>query len=587
MDTAIQKRVQEWLTPDFDEATRKEIQALVEKNDDKELTDRFYMELEFGTAGLRGTLGAGTNRMNIYVVRKATQGLANYIIKKGGQKKGVLVGRDSRIMSDRFAEETVSVLVANGIKVYFFDDIHPTPTVSFGVRYLKAISGVMITASHNPKEYNGYKVIWEDGAQITPPYDEEIIEEVRNVTTLSQVKWVSYAEAAKSKLFSIVDKKVDPAYLDKVRSLSLNPKVPAASDAKICYTALHGTGYRLIPESLQKYGFKNVLLIEEQMKPDGNFPTAAYPNPEETAAMAMGVQFAKDKDADAVIASDPDADRVGLVLKKGPGEFALLNGNQIAILLTYYICSQLSIQKKMPKKARLVKTIVTTDTLVSIAKAFGVEVAEVLTGFKWIGLKINEFEKTGENYVFGGEESHGYLAGTFVRDKDAVIAASIIAELVAYYKSQGTTAYKVLEEVYIKYGYYRETQKSITMKGLDGAEQIKSLMDKLRKNPPSTIGKYDVQVVEDIESGDILDKKTGKVTGKLTLPASNVIIMRLNDSAKIVARPSGTEPKIKFYFTTYGKTQSDSEKLVSLINRVDTDHEALKAEFSKQMGFQS
>lgn len=585
MDQAIGKKIGEWLSADYDETTRNEIQALVDKKNEKELIDRFYTELEFGTAGLRGTLGAGSNRMNIYNVRKATQGLANYIIKKGGQDRGVLIGRDSRIMSDMFAEQTAAVLIANGIKVFFFNDIHPTPTVSFGLQLLGCISGVMITASHNPKEYNGYKVLWEDGAQITPPYDEEIIAEVRNITSLKQVKAVSFAEVKASPLFHIADDRVDRIYLDKVKTLSIHPEVIEHSGVKICYSPLFGTGYKLVPASLRNYGFKDILIVEEQAMPDGNFPTAPFPNPEEKETMEIGMRFAKQHKADVFFATDPDADRFGAMLKKDDGDFILLNGNQIATLFAYYLSSELRNTGKLPKDPRMISTIVTTGLLVDIADSFGVRSDLVLTGFKWIGNKMNEYDKKGGDFVFGCEESHGYLAGTFVRDKDAVIGASLFAELVAYYKSVGTSAYKVLREIYKKYGYYKESQKSVTMKGQDGAAQIKALMEKLRKDPPKKVGNYTVLQKIDLKNGEVFDVKSGQPAGKWDLPSSNVIIFKLSDNAKIVGRPSGTEPKIKFYFTTYGKAEG-VETLDDCIAKVDKEHQELKATFLKEMGLE-
>ncbi len=586
MEPLIQKRISEWLSPEYDESARNEIQALIDKKDEKELTDRFYTELEFGTAGLRGTLGAGSNRMNIYVVRKATQGLANYIIKKGYSGRGVLIGRDSRIMSDEFARETVSVMIANNIKVYYFKDIHPTPTVSFGTRFLNAAAGVMITASHNPKEYNGYKVMWDDGAQITPPFDEEIIAEVRGIISLGQVKHIPFSEAEKSSLFQIVDTIADAAYLEKVKSLSLHPEIIPGCGVKICYSPLYGTGYRLVPESLRNFGFKNIQIVEEQARPDGNFPTAPYPNPEEPAAMELGMKTAKASGADVFIATDPDADRLGVMLKKENNDYVLLNGNQIAILLGYYIMSQLKETNKMPPKPKLIKTIVTTDTLSSIARAFGVEVDEVLTGFKWIGAKLKEYEKSGYNYVFGGEESHGYSAGTFVRDKDAVISASLFAELTAYYCTKGTSAYRVLEDIYAKYGFYRESQKSVTMKGQDGAAQIKALMQKLRNEAPKKIGAYDVLEMTDLKYGKVCDIVNNRVLPKCEYPSSDVIILKLSDNAKIISRPSGTEPKIKFYFTTYGMLSGTGDKVDDLIKRVDAAHQELKDSFMKSLNLE-
>ncbi len=594
MDPNIQARIQEWLTPDYDQATRGEIQALLDRGNEKEITDRFYTELEFGTAGLRGTLGAGTNRMNIYVVRKATQGLANAIIRKGAQDRGVLLGRDSRIMSDEFAREAASVLVANGIRVYFFRDIHPVPAVSFGVRHLRCVAGVMITASHNPREYNGYKVLWEDGAQITPPVDAEIIGEVRQITSLKQVKTVPFEDASRSPLFAFADDLVDGAYLDRVKNLSIHPEAIRKSGVTICYSPLHGTGYKLVPASLMNFGFQKVLIVEEQAKPDGNFPTAAYPNPEEQDAMAVGMKFARQQNADVFFATDPDADRFGAMLKKDDGDFVLLNGNQIATLFAYYISSELRATGKMPSDPRMITTIVTTDLLLDIARSFEVRADQVLTGFKWIGHKMNEYDRTGGHFVFGCEESHGYLAGTFVRDKDAVIGASLFAELVAFYKSSGTSAWNVLQDIYRRYGYYRESQKSVTMKGRDGAAEIQALMEKLRNEPPQKIGGYDVLQKIDLKTGEVFDLKDGKpagqpagsAAGRWDLPPSNVIILKLSGNAKIVARPSGTEPKIKFYFTTYGKI-AGKEPLDGLTARVDREHEELKTAFLRDTGLPS
>jgi phosphoglucomutase len=585
MDRNIQDKIGEWLSADYDQATRDEIQSLVDKKNEKELVDRFYMELEFGTAGLRGTLGAGSNRMNIYVVRKATQGLANYIIRNNGQSRGVLIGRDSRIMSDVFAQETAAVMIANGIKVYFYSDIHPVPTVSFGLQHLKCIAGVMITASHNPKEYNGYKVLWEDGAQITPPHDGEIIAEVRKIQSLKQVKVIPFTDAEKSPLFSIADDKVDGAYLGKVKSLSIHPEAIAGSGVKICYSPLFGTGYKIVPASLKNFGFMDIVIVEEQAVPNGNFPTAPYPNPEEKDTMEVGMKVAKHHKADVFFATDPDADRFGAMLKKEDGEFVLLNGNQIATLFAYYISSELRNTGKLPKDPRMVTTIVTTGLLLDIAKSFGVKPDLVLTGFKWIGLKMNEYDQKGGDFIFGCEESHGYLAGTFVRDKDAIIGASLFAELVAYYKSVGTSAYQVLQEIYRKYGYYKESQKSVTMKGQDGAAEIKALMEKLRREPPKKIGGYQVIQKVDLKTGEAVDIQTGKPGEKWDLPSSNVIIFQLSDKAKIVGRPSGTEPKIKFYFTTYGKAEG-METLESLEARVDKEHVDLKAAFLKELGLE-
>jgi phosphoglucomutase len=584
VDQIVEQRINEWLGKEYDDSSRNEIKNLLDKNEELELIDRFSTELEFGTAGLRGTLGAGSNRMNIYVVRKATQGLANYILKKGGAERGVLIGRDSRIMSDSFAEETASVMIANGIRVYYFKDIHPTPTVSFGVRHLNTIAGIMITASHNPKEYNGYKVIWEDGAQVTPPYDKEIISEVRDIKSLNQVKFIPFTEAIKSRIFAIADERVDGVYLENIRSLSLHRKVIKGSDVKICYSPLYGTGYRLVPEILKQFGFKNIQIVEEQAIPDGRFPSAPHPNPEEREAMEVGMKVSRNSGSDIFIATDPDADRLGAMVKKDDGTYALLNGNQIASLLGYYIISELKITGKMPENPRLIKTIVTTDTLKSIALSYGVKVEEVLTGFKWIGLKIKEYEESGYNFIFGCEESHGYLAGTFVRDKDAIIAAAIFAELAAYYQSVGISPFRVLEDIYSRFGYYSESQKSVTTKGIEGTADINKIMEKLRTDFPEKIGLYDVLEIIDLKNGTAFHVPGHKSIPRWELPVSDVVILKLSDNAKIVSRPSGTEPKIKFYFTTYGRRISDNESVEELMNRVNAAHDDLKKAFMDYLG---
>jgi phosphoglucomutase len=586
MDPHIRKRIDEWLTPDYDEATRKEIQALVDSGNEKELVDRFYQELEFGTGGLRGVLGAGSNRMNRYNVAKATQGLANYLLRKGGADKGVVVGRDSRIQSDVFAWETAGVLLANGIRVHFFDDIHPTPTVSFAVRELQAQAGVMVTASHNPREYNGYKVFWDDGCQVTPPADGEIIEEVRKIDSLSKVKSLPPDEVKKHPLFSVIDEKIDPRYLGRVAGVALSPEAVKAAPVKVLYSSLHGTGYRLVPESLKRWGFNDVHLLTEQCVPDGTFPTTSFPNPEEPEAMSLGTARAKEIGADVFIATDPDADRIGVVLKKEDGSFVLLNGNQIATLLVHYIVLRKKETGKLPANPRIIKTIVTTDLLSAIAAAEGIGVDEVLTGFKWIGLQMKQYETDPGKpvFLFGGEESHGYLAGDFVRDKDAVMSSSLMAELVAYHLSQGSSAWQVLQSIYRQYGYYSESQKSITLKGQDGSEQIRKLMTRLRTESVKTIGRYEVLKRTDVHSGEVFDMKSGKPAGKLALPKSDVVIFQLSDGAKVVGRPSGTEPKIKFYFTTAGKPQSAQESIDVLTARVNAENDALKAAFMALLG---
>ncbi|MCX7882505.1 MAG: phospho-sugar mutase [Brevinematales bacterium] len=567
MNQEIQKRIQEWLGAEYDEATRQEIQELVDAGNEKELEDRFYTELEFGTGGLRGIIGAGTNRMNRYVVRKATQGLANYIRAKGDPAKGVVIGRDSRLMSDVFAMETASVMAANGIKVYFYEDIHPTPMVSFAVRELGAQAGVMITASHNPKEYNGYKVMWDDGCQVTPPVDKGIIEEVRKISSLSQVRYLPFEEAKAQHRIESIDSRMDALYLERIKTISLHSEVAASSGVKICYSPLYGTGYKIIPEALRQWGFQHVHVLPEQARPDGNFPTTPYPNPEETEAMKEGMQYAADHGYDIFIATDPDADRLGVALRDRNNKMVLLNGNQIATLLAYYIARE----KKLPPNPWMVKTIVTTDLIVDIATHHHIGMAEVLTGFKWIGLKIRQFEQEGKNFIFGCEESHGVLLADFVRDKDAIMGVTMFAELTAYYKSQGTSALNVLYDIYRTYGFYKESQKSLTLTGLDGLAQIKAMMDKLRNKTPTTIGEWKVLEKQDMKTDEIIDMTTGTIRGKTGFPSSDVVVLKLSDSAKVVARPSGTEPKIKFYFTTRGKFDD--------MPAVEHKHETLRQAF--------
>lgn len=567
MNQEIQKRIDEWLGPEYDEATHQEIKSLLDTGNTKELEDRFYTELEFGTGGLRGIIGAGTNRMNRYVVRKATQGLVNYIYAKGDPKKGVVIGRDSRLMSDVFAMETASVMAANGIKVYFYEDIHPTPMVSFAIRELKAQAGVMITASHNPKEYNGYKVMWDDGCQVTPPADKGIIEEVRKISSLSQVKYISFDEAKAKGLIEIIDTKIDAFYLERVKTISIHPEVAPSAGVKICYSPLYGTGYRIIPEALKRWGFQDVYVLPEQGRPDGNFPTTPYPNPEETEAMQEGMRYAAEHGYDIFIATDPDADRLGVALRDRTGKMVLLNGNQIATLLAYYVATE----KKLPQNPWMVKTIVTTDLIADIAKDYQIGLADVLTGFKWIGLKIRQFEQEGKNFVFGCEESHGVLLADFVRDKDAIMGVSLFAELTAYYKSKGTSALNVLYDIYRKYGFYKESQKSLTLAGIEGLSQIKAMMEKLRTQTPSTIGEWKVLEKQDMKTDEVIDMTTHTKKGSTGLPSSDVVLLKLSDGAKVVARPSGTEPKIKFYFTTRGKFDD--------MPAVEKKHEALRQAF--------
>lgn len=578
MDDTIRAKLNEWLGPDYDDETKREIQELLDKGDEKELTDRFYKDLEFGTGGLRGIIGAGTNRMNIYTVRKATQGLANYIIKKNGREKGVVIGRDSRLFSDRFAWESASVLLANGIKVYFFWDIHPTPLVSYAVRKLGAMAGIMITASHNPRQYNGYKVFWSDGGQVVPPEDHEIIEEVSKISSISMVKHILPEMIRDHELLEIIDVKIDPEYLNEVKNLSIHPEINESSDIKICYSPLHGTGYKLIPQSLKNFGFKNVYIVEEQSKIDGNFPTAPFPNPEIPQAMEVGVKYAEKIGADLLIVSDPDADRIGVMIRKQNGKYQQLNGNQVGAILLYYILNELKSSSNLPPNPMVVTTIVTTRLILEIGIDFGVKVDEVLTGFKWIAEKIRKYESEGKNFIFGCEESLGYLVGSFVRDKDAIIASSLFCELAAHFKKNGKTIDELLDEIYLKYGYFVESQKSIEMSGREGQEEIKKLMEKLRNNPPDKIGDFKLLRLIDIKNKTGFDFTKNESLSVPELPTSDVLIMEFSKNCRIISRPSGTEPKIKFYFMTNDRI-SEGENLSALKMRVEKIHTDLKERF--------
>ena len=581
MDQSILQKAQEWANAPYDEKTRAEIQDLIDNNNEKELTDRFYRDLEFGTGGLRGILGAGTNRMNSYVVRKVSQGLANYMLSTGRQDKGIVIGRDSRIQSDVFAETVAGVMLANNIPVYFFEDIHPTPTVSFAIRHFGALAGVMITASHNPQQYNGYKVFWEDGAQVTPPHDTAIIEDVKKIVSLDQVKMIDFNTVKKDTRFKIIDNEFDPLYLEKIHKLSIHPETIKNSNVRICYSPLHGTGYRLVPRALKLWGFDDVVFVDAQMIPDGHFPTAPFPNPELREAMEPGIKVATEKNADVLIASDPDADRIGVALKQSDGDYLLLNGNQIASLLVNYITHELQNTGRMPENPRVVSTIVTTALVPKICASMNIPVEEVLTGFKWIGLKAREYEENGTgNYIFGCEESHGYNAANFVRDKDAVSSSALFAEMTAYYKSKGKSLTDILNEIYKEYGYYKESQIAAKFEGKEGADKIISIMEALRNNPPKAIGGHKVLSVTDVMNGSIRDAQTGKTTGHISLPSSNVIILKLYDEAKIVARPSGTEPKIKFYFTTAGEVDTSLDDTVS---RVEKAHKTLREALSQYL----
>ena len=557
----------QWCTDEyFDEDTRKELLAL--EGQDAEIEDRFYRQLEFGTGGLRGVIGAGTNRMNIYTVRQATQGLANYIIACGGQEKGVAIAYDSRRMSPEFATEAALCLNANGIKTYRFESLRPTPELSFAVRELGCISGIVITASHNPREYNGYKVYWEDGAQITPPHDKNILAEVAKVTEFSQVKTMDLAEAEAKGLYVTIGAELDDKYMEQLKKQSIHPELiqKAAKDIRIVYTPLHGTGNLPVRRVLKELGFENVYVVKEQELPDGAFPTVAYPNPEDEKAWTLALKLAKEVDADIVLATDPDADRLGVYAKDTKtGEYVSFTGNMSGMLIAEYILRERTATGTMPENPALVETIVTTDMAKVIAADYGVKLIEVLTGFKYIGEQIKLFEQNHTyNYVFGLEESYGCLAGTYARDKDACVAVMMLCEVAAFYKLQGKTLWDAMLDMYEKYGYFKEGLATLTLKGIDGANQIQQMMSDARSNPPKTLGGYQVLAVRDYKEDTRKDMGTGAVTAT-GLPASNVLYYELEDNAWCCVRPSGTEPKIKYYFGVKGTSLSDAaEKLEAL-----------------------
>ena len=551
-----------WLTnPYFDEDTRKELEAI--KDDNKEIEDRFYKDLEFGTAGLRGVIGAGTNRMNIYTVRRATQGLANYIIKMNGQDKGVAIAFDSRHMSPEFADEAALCLNANGIKAYVFDSLRPTPELSFAVRELKCIAGINVTASHNPAEYNGYKVYWEDGAQITPPHDVNITDAVLAITDYADAKTMDKDEAVKAGLYVQIGKDVDDKYIAALKKQVKHQDAIDAvqKDIKIVYTPLHGTGNIPVRRVLKELGFENVYVVKEQELPDGDFPTVSYPNPESEEAFELAVKLGNEIGADILLATDPDADRLGVYVRgKEPGTYHVLTGNMSGCLLAEYEISQMKEAGTLPEDGALIKTIVTTNLANDIAKYYNVNLIEVLTGFKYIGEQILGFETTGKgHYCFGFEESYGCLIGTHARDKDAVVAVMALCEAAAYYKTQGITLWDQMLNIYNKYGYYKEDLFTMTFKGADGAKKMQDMMDAYRKNTPKQVGAYKVLRLRDYKNDVITDLATGETT-PTGLPKSNVLYFELENDAWFCVRPSGTEPKIKFYAGIKGDSLEDSAK---------------------------
>ncbi len=551
-------RYQEWLAnPYFDEATRNELAALT--GNDKEIKERFFQDLEFGTGGLRGILGAGVNRMNLYTVRRATQGLANYIKKQGGEKKGVAIAYDSRRMSPEFALDTALCLAANGIKAYLFEALRPTPELSFAVRELGCTAGIVITASHNPAEYNGYKVYWEDGAQITSPKDVEIIQEVKAITDFSEAKTMSKQEASQQGLLINIGRDIDDKYINELKKLVINPISEEGRKLNIVYTPLHGTGNLPVRRILKELGFENVYVVPEQELPDSEFSTVGYPNPEDPKVFTLAKKLAEEVGADLILATDPDADRLGVQVRNGEGEFVLFNGNMTGALIAEYEFSQMAEKGILPSNAALVKTIVTGNISDRIAEHYQAKLIEVLTGFKYIGEQIKNFKETGCNeFVFGYEESYGCLIGTHSRDKDAVVAVMALCEAAAYYQSMGITLYEQMERIYEKYGYFKEDLVSVTLKGIEGIERIKAIMEGYRSNPPKAAGDYRILKIRDYREDKITDVLTGAVT-PTGLPKSDVLYFELEEDAWCAVRPSGTEPKIKFYFGVKGSSMEEAE----------------------------
>lgn len=550
-----------WLEDDyFDQATKDELLAI--KGDKGEIEERFYKELEFGTGGLRGIIGAGTNRMNIYTVRKATQGLANFILKNGTQAKGVAIAYDSRRMSPEFADVAALCLAANGIKAYVFDALRPTPELSFALRTLGCTAGIVVTASHNPPEYNGYKVYWEDGAQVTAPFDRQIIGEVQAIKDYHTVKTMDKAEAMEKGLYQVIGKEIDDKYMAELKKQIIHPEVIAevADDIRIVYTPLCGTGNVPARRILSELGFKHVYVVPEQENPDPNFTTLDYPNPEDPKAFTYALRLAKEKDADIVLATDPDADRLGVYAKDSKtGEYVSFTGNMSGMLIAEYILRERTATNTMPVNPALVTTIVTTNMTRPITQTYGVKLIEVLTGFKFIGEQIKLFERSGSNnYVFGLEESYGCLAGTHARDKDAIVAVMCLCEMAAWCKKNGRTVWDQMISLYEKYGYYKESQYSITKKGVEGAKEIEELMNKLRQNPPKSFGELTVKEFRDYDTGKTLNLETGEA-GETGLPKSNVLYFDLTNDSWCCARPSGTEPKIKFYMGVKGTSLEDAQ----------------------------
>ena len=566
------EKYKEWCNSEiFDEKTKQELNEI--KENDNEIKERFYKDLEFGTAGLRGVIGAGTNRMNKYTVTKATQGLANYILKQGAQDKGVVIAYDCRRMSPEFSDEAALTLNANGIKTYRFESLRPTPELSYSVRKLGCTAGIVVTASHNPPEYNGYKVYWEDGAQIVAPRDKEIIGEVNKVTDYAEIKTMSKEEAIAKGLYNVVGEELDTAYINELKKLVLNQDIinKMQKDIKIVYTPLHGTGNMPVQRVLKELGFENVYVVPEQEKPDGEFPTVSYPNPEDPKSFELALKLAKEVDADVVLATDPDADRLGVFAKDSKtGKYECFTGNMSALLIAEYELSQKKEKNILPGNGALIKTIVSSNLADAIAKEYNVKLIEVLTGFKYIGEQIKLFEQNHDyEYLFGFEESYGCLIGTHARDKDGIVAVMALCEAASYYKSKGLSLWDQMIKIYEKYGFYKEAQVSITMKGIEGAEKIKAMLEDFRSNPMKEIAGLKVRKMGDYLTDKLYNYETGEVSST-NLPTSNVLYYDLEDSAWCCVRPSGTEPKIKFYVGVKGNTMEDAdEKLNKLKEEIN------------------
>ncbi len=571
LDQLVMAKAQKWLDGDYDEATKKQVKYLID-NDKKELTESFYKDLEFGTGGLRGIMGVGTNRMNEYTVGMATQGLANYLKKCfAGEEISVAVAHDSRNNSRFFAERTADIFASNGFRVYLFDALRPTPELSFAIRQLKCKSGVVITASHNPKEYNGYKAYWSDGAQVTPPHDKNIIDEVAKITSVDQI-----VKGLNKENIVTLGEDFDKIYLERIKQLSLSPEAVAKyHDMKIVYSPMHGAGVRLVPASLHNFGFTNIVMVKEQCVIDGNFPTVASPNPEERATMSMAIELARKEGAELVLATDPDSDRIGIAVLDDRGEYVLLNGNQTLVLILSYMLTRWSELGKLDGKQFVVKTIVTSEMAKAVADAFGVKCYDCLTGFKYIAKIIRENEGKMQ-YIGGGEESFGFLAGDFVRDKDAVSACSMAAEAMAWAKEKGLTLYDWLKELYVKYGFYREGLVSVVRKGKEGAEEIQRMMVEYRENPPKSILGSPVVVIKDYLSLEQTDLRTGEKS-PIVQDRSNVLQFFTEDGTKVSVRPSGTEPKIKFYFGVCAPLCC-VDKFYEVQEQLDAKIEAIKKE---------